>query len=233
MWGSPELDGMATVTACLPAAAAHEALAHVDARARHLSRQDDESRTLAQLRADVFVDLLRTGWTDAATPAPTAAGSPVRASVAVTIPVMTLLGVSDEPATLDGYGPIDLGTAKRLAGTATSWVRVLTHPVSGTVLDIDRRAYRVPADLRRWLGVAQPTCVFPGCGRPSRDCDVDHRVDWQYGGTTSSDNLDPVCERHHTLKHGSRWESHRCPSTGATLWTSPTAAQWEADPPPF
>jgi hypothetical protein len=234
VWRTPELDGMATLTAYVPAAAAEEVFGHVDKRARHLSRQDDESRTLAQLRADVFVDLLMTGSAGAVASAPTVTGAPAaRASVAVTIPVLTLLGVSEEPATLDGYGPIDLAKAKRLAGDATSWVRILTHPVSGTVLDVDRRAYRIPADLRRWLGVAQPTCAFPGCGRSSRDCDIDHRVDWQYGGTTSNDNLDPVCEHHHTLKHESRWESYRCPSTGATWWISPTAAESQADPPPF
>jgi len=244
VWITPELDGMATLTACLPAAAAHGALARVDAMARHLSRQDDEDRTLAQLRADVLVDLLTTGSTDASTSitaspststaaSASASASAVRPSIAVTIPVLTLLGLSDEPATLDGYGPIDLATAKRLAGSTPSLVRVLTHPITGTVLDVDRRAYRVPADLRRWLGVAQPTCVFPGCARSSRDCDVDHRLDWQYGGTTSSDNLDPVCEHHHTLKHESRWESYRCPSTGVTWWISPTAARWSADPPPF
>ena len=234
VWMTPELDGMATLTACLPAAAAHGALARVDAMARHLSHQDDEHRTLAQLRADVFIDLLTTGSTDAvASTSMATSASPARTSVAVTIPVMSLLGASEEPATLDGFGPIDLATAKRLAGAATSWVRVLTHPVSGTVLDVDRRAYRVPADLRRWLGVTQPTCVFPGCSRSSRDCDVDHRVDWQHGGTTSSDNLDPLCENHHMVKHGSRWESYRCPSTGVTWWISPTAARWSADPPPF
>lgn len=58
--------------------------------------------------------------------------------MAITVPVMTLLVESDEPATLDGYGPIDLDTAKCLAGSATSCIRVLTHPVTGTVLDVDR-----------------------------------------------------------------------------------------------
>jgi hypothetical protein len=234
VWRAPELDGMATLTAYLPAAAAEEVFGEVDERARHLSRQEDESRTLAQLRADVFVDLLVTGSADAVASSSTAIGAPpARASVAITIPALTLLGVSEEPATLDGYGPIDLVTAKRLAGAATSWVRILTHPVSGTVLDVDRRTYRVPAALRRRLGAVQPTCAFPGCGRSFRDCDIDHRVDWQYGGATSSDNLDPLCQHHHTLKHESRWESSRCPSTGATWWISPTAAEWQADPPPF
>ena len=84
------------------------------------------------------------------------------------MPVLTLLGQADEPATLDGYGPIDLETARRLAGGAKSWVRILTHPVTGTVLDVDRKTYRVPKALRRWLGVREPVCPFPGCIRSAR-----------------------------------------------------------------
>ncbi|NYE19957.1 HNH endonuclease signature motif containing protein [Microbacterium immunditiarum] len=155
------------------------------------------------------------------------------AGVAVTIPVLTLLGESDEPAILHEYGPIDRDTARRLAGDASSWVRMLTHPVTGTVLDVDRRTYRVPADLRRWLGVAHPTCVFPGCSRPARDCDVDHRVDWQHGGTTSAENLAPECESHHRLKHGSLWKLERDPDAGAMRWVSPSGHEADADPPPF
>jgi len=101
----------------------------VDEAARHLRALEGESRRLAQLRADVAIDLLR----NAAGPA--GSGKP---AVAVTIPVLTLLGHGDEPAILDGYGPIDRDTAARLAGDATSWVRILTHPVTGTVLDLER-----------------------------------------------------------------------------------------------
>ena len=78
---------------------------------------------------------------------------------------MTVLGHDDGPAILDGYGPIDLDTARRLAGEASSWIRILTHPVTGTVLDVDRTTYRVPKALRRWLGVRDPVCVGPGCTR--------------------------------------------------------------------
>lgn len=48
----------------------------------------------------------------------------IRPRVLVTVPALTLLGVSDEPATLEGYGPIDHDTAMRLAATAP------LHPAS-------------------------------------------------------------------------------------------------------
>ncbi|MFH8251911.1 DUF222 domain-containing protein [Microbacterium sp. B2969] len=226
VWSAAELDGMGSLGASMPAAKARAAWSRIDAIARRLAAAKGEERTLAQLRADVFADLLISGVTEAA-------GPNIRAIVAITVPVLTLLGASDEPAMLEGYGPIDIETAKQLAGSATSWIRVLTDPVTGTVLDVDRRTHRVPADLQRWIQVTQATCVFPGCSRPARECDLDHRLDWQYGGTTSSDNLDPACEHHHMIKHGTRWESYRCPATGVTWWVSPTGMRSASDPAPF
>lgn len=249
VWVTPELDGMAFLSALLPAADAHAVKARLDAAAGHLHHQGGETRTLAQLRVDVFTDLLTTGpgsdaasrsrSGDAATGGGTAPGrgatpsESVTAVVAITVPVLALLGESSEPATLDGYGPIDLDTAKRLAGSATSWVRILTHPITGTVLDVDRTTYRVPKALRRWLGVQHPVCTFAGCARLARNCHIDHLRDWQHGGITAEMNLAPECERHHRLKHGSGWSVRKDPYTGAVTWTSPTGYVADGDPPPF
>lgn len=154
------------------------------------------------------------------------------ATVVVTIPALTLLGHDTVPATLEGYGPIDLATARRLAGRATSWIRLLTHPVTGAPLVLDRTTYRVPVELRRWLGVRSPTCVFPGCGRAARECDIDHLTAWADGGTTDDDNLDPKCRHHHRLRHESRWDVDHPPGE-ATSWTSPLGGRYGTDPPPF
>jgi hypothetical protein len=289
VWLTPELDGMATLTALLPADRAHDALTRVDRIARHLRVASGEERTLAQLRADAVADLLTsgapgsagafagadagpTGANGGASPgagvspaagAPPAAGAFMpprgagpdvaddglaretptppssaprpdrRPSVVVTVPALTLLGAGTEPATLDGYGPIDLDTARRLAGEASSWVRVLTHPLTGAPLALDRSTYRVPTALRRWLGVTSPTCVFPGCGRPARECDLDHLTAWNDGGATDDDNLAPECRHHHRLRHESRWGPSRDPDTGEMRWTSPLGAEVAEDPPPF
>lgn len=154
------------------------------------------------------------------------------ATVVVTIPALTLLGRDTEPATLEGYGPIDLDTARRLAGTATSWIRLLTHPVTGAPLVLDRKTYRVPVALRRWLGITSPTCVFPGCGRAARDCDLDHLTAWADGGTTDDDNLDPKCRHHHRLRHETRWDI-AATTDGGAAWLSPLGGTYGTDPPPF
>ena len=71
---------------------------------------------------------------------------------------MTLLGLSEEPASLDGYGPIDPDTAHRLCANAPGFYRLLTHPETGVVLPLGRDKYRIPRRLRRWLAVRDKTC---------------------------------------------------------------------------
>lgn len=129
----------------------------------------------------------------------------IQATVAVTVPVLALLGHSDSPATLEGYGPMDAETARILAGRARSFRRILTHPETGVVLSVGRDRYAVPADLRAALRLRDETCRFPGCSRRARRCDLDHITDWALGGTTDHDNLMTVCRRHHRLKHLSTW----------------------------
>lgn len=222
VWIENEVDGMAVLSMRLPADVAHRGYAAIDGAARSLRDCADEPRTLDQLRADVAGDRL-TGATSGGRP---------NVSVAVTVPVLTLLGASDEPATLDGYGPIDAETARRLAAHAPSFTRLLTHPVSGGLLDVDRTSYRPPADLKRWLAVTDVLCTFPGCGRLARNSDIDHTVDRQHGGATRAGNLAHLCRHHHRLKHQTRWKVWQAPDRKIT-WTSPTGHERDADPPPF
>ncbi|TAL41944.1 MAG: HNH endonuclease [Salinibacterium sp.] len=227
VWLDGDIDGMCWFGAYLPADVGQRAIVHVDRLAAGLVSQPDETRTLAQLRADVVGDLLA-GVLGACGEG---AGTGASVSVAVTVPVMTLLGRDEEPGILDGYGPIDADTARMLAAHAPSFIRILTHPISSTVLDVDRTHYRVPADLKRWLAVSQPTCTFPGCGRRSAECDIDHTIAWEHGGPTRAGNLAHLCRGHHRLKHNSNWNAEHT-ATGLQ-WTSPTGAIRNADPPPF
>ncbi len=196
-------------------------MARLDGIAFDLLTDLDETRTMAQLRADVAADLLIGE-----------VGKDVVVNVALTIPALSLLGADGGSAVLDGAGPIDLETARRLCATAPSFTRVLTDPISSTMLDLERTQYRPTKALRRWLAVRDVTCVFPGCGRVASGCDLDHTVAWADGGATSADNLAHLCRKHHVMKHESRWKVERPPG-GATIWTSPTGHVRTADPPPF
>lgn len=243
VWMTAELDGMASITALLPAAGARGMMAQLDRAARRLRAAPDEERTLAQLRTDVLADLIvrpeapapaaSDTLRDAAADDRPEAPSPVQATVIVTVPALTLLGRGSDPAVLEGYGPIDLDTARRLAGDARSWIRLLTDPVTAAPLVLDRKTCRVPVALRRWLGITSPTCAFPGCARRAAECDMDHRRAWAEGGGTDADNLEPTCRHHHRLRHDTLWSPLRTPSEGDAAWTSPLGGSYGADPPPF
>ena len=148
----------------------------------------------------------------------------MRPVVAVTVPVLTLLGRSDQPGHLDGYGPIDPETARVLAAGAPSFIRILTHPETGTILSVGRERYTVPADLRTWLRLRDQTCRFPGCHQAALRSEIDHNVAFREGGTrgtTDADNLAHLCRKHHRLKHTSRWQVSQAPDATLT-WVSPT-----------
>ena len=142
-------------------------------------------------------------------------------TVIVTVPMMTLLGLGEEPGNLDGYGPIDPDTARRMAGQATSFLRLLTHPETGVPLSLGTEHYRVPRDLKTWLQVRDGTCRFPGCGRAAMACDIDHTVAREHGGPTDALNLAHLCTEHHRLKHASTWKVRQL-GGGVLEWTSPT-----------
>lgn len=156
----------------------------------------------------------------------------LRPTVVVTVPVLTLLGRSDEPGCLDGYGPIDPDTARALAANAPSFVRVLTHPETGAVLSVGRDRYTVPADLRTWLRIRDETCRFPGCQRRAVRADVDHTVPFREGGhrgATAAENLAHLCPSHHRLKHMTRWSVSQH-ADGRLTWTSPTGRVHTTEP---
>lgn len=219
-------DGMAELLATLPAVLAHGirdrltqmAKTVVDAEAAEPRGGDHagttERRTLDQVRADVLADTLLGG-------APLAHGDgidAIRGAVQVTVPVLTLAGLADDAAFLSGTGPVDGESARRLAGSASGWDRVMTHPVSGAVLAVDR--YRPSDELRRSLRVRDEHCRFPGCRRAALRCDLDHTHDAALGGQTSADNLAHLCRFHHTLKHQSSWQVENL-GDGRLRWTSP------------
>jgi Domain of unknown function (DUF222) len=221
----PTRDGMAWLNAYLPA----EQAIGIDDRLAQLAgilKTEGEERTLAQLRADILCDLLVDGEIPTSD---VSLARGVRPRVLVTVPVMTLLGHENEPAQLEGYGPIDAETARRLSAHAPSFTRLLTHPETGAVLSVGQDKYVVPKDLRTWLRVRDETCRFPGCSRRAGGCEVDHTVDWQYEGETRHDNLAHLCPSHHHLKHQTKWQVTNS-RDGTLTWTSPAGREYTTSP---
>lgn len=294
VWLDEGRDGMAWLTAHLPAPLAHAAYDRLTRTARHLTANDHKDdaghgRTLAQARADTLTALLLDDGTLDHTAAPSPDEQPtrprpdhrddandstatngrtndsthgdlddaelqhernllatlarsIRPQVTVTVPVLTLLGITDAPATMNGHVPIDPDTARQLTALAPSLRRILTDPESGTVLSAGRTTYTVPADLKALVRARDTTCRFPGCTHPATHADLDHTQPWATGGTTSATNLAALCRRHHTVKHQTSWHVRQIDTTGTddhhtggggTLeWTSPTGRRHITAPEP-
>lgn len=184
-----------------------------------------ESRTLGQIRADILADTLLTAAPTAHVDDPRLTGlAAIRGTVRVTIPLATLAGVGEEPALLDGIGPIDPDLVRRIAAIEPGWDVVFTHGCTGLPVAVDR--YRPSAELKRFLRARDERCRFPGCRRHAEHCDLDHTIDAAHGGQTSTGNLGGFCRRHHTLKHATPWRVEQI-SHGRFRWTSPTGGVYD------
>ncbi|WP_091422282.1 HNH endonuclease signature motif containing protein [Arthrobacter sp. OV608] len=156
--------------------------------------------------------------------------SGIRAQVLVTVPVFSLMGSTDEPAMLDGHGPIPPSMARRLvADGAASFYRVLVDPRDGAPLEIGRTNYRVSKAMRQWLRLRDGKCPFPGCNNPSLDNEADHILAWDIGGSTGISNLGQPCPKHHKLRHTSGWKPTPASKTEPPGWTSPTGRHYKSE----
>lgn len=153
-----------------------------------------DDRTLDNKRADLLADLLlgRNGDT----------GGTVRAGaiIAVTVPVTTLAGVTDEPGeSFDGQFVLPADLVRDLAREpGTLFHRLLTDPL-GHILDVTEIGRFPSAKLRIAVQARDGTCQVPTCSRPAMDCDLDHEKPHPRG-PTSADNLRPLCRKHHRMK---------------------------------
>ncbi|MDR6416494.1 DUF222 domain-containing protein [Pseudarthrobacter sulfonivorans] len=232
---APDRDGMAWLSAYLPADQAAGIWNRSTAAARAL-QSPTEARTLTQLRADTAAAWLLGGTLDGTLGGSVdgAAGlipSP-KAQVLVTVPVFALMGLTDEAAILDGYGPIPPSMARALvADGAESFHRVLTDPRDGAPLEIGRESYRIPKALRQWLRLRDGKCQFPGCSNQSLDNEADHLKAWAHGGTTGISNLAQLCPKHHRLKHTKSWKPTTASPNEPPGWISPTGRHYQSEQP--
>ncbi len=162
--------------------------------AARAQRAAGDERTLDQLRSDLAMGLL-TG-TGSEVPLPAYA----RPVINVTVPIQTLMGISDEPGELSGGTVIPAGLARAIAQRpGSTWHRMLTDP-AGHQVELSTKSYQPTAPIWRSVVAQWGSCFRPGCDRPAVECEADHRVAWPQG-PTSSTNLWPGCKSDHKAKH--------------------------------
>ena len=243
-------DGMADLIACISAPFAYGIKDRLNRMAREVKLAEAEGgsgtaagagagacteklpRSMDQIRADLLTDLLLAADPNAIAASGATGVASIQARVQVIVaedPVAQTVPAADsEPATLEGYGPIDTESARFFAASAPHWERITVSPTSGSVISVD--TYRPTAEQRRFLGARDLHCRFPGCRVALNRCDIDHTVDAALGGPTSTDNLAHLCRGHHTLKHHSAWSVRQEPD-GTLIWMSPTGRTCSEPPP--
>lgn len=106
--------------------------------------------------------------------------------------------------------------------------QVTIRPVRDQSAHLRVDAYEVPDRLAEQVDERDGTCVHPWCTRPAHRCDHDHCQPYDRGGPTSSDNIAPLCRRHHRAKTHAGW-TYRFLRPGAYLWRSPTGLWFHRD----
>jgi hypothetical protein len=195
-------------------------------RLARAAKSKDDPRTMDQLRADVFMDLLSGRHQQHS------ANSRDRAIVDIQVDLTTLTGLSDNPGQIPGWGPVIADIAREVAETQTEseWRITVTDPDTGSVIHNGSTRRRPTAGQRREVEARNPTCVFPGCRMPATECDIDHHLAREHGGPTQPWNLGPLCRHDHVGKHRG-WKLEQI-APGVYQWTSPLGHTYTIGPDP-
>lgn len=121
--------------------------------------------------------------------------------------------VTGETCEIDGVGPIDVASAKRLFGDAIVDIIIKDGVDVRTVAHAGRTANRrqKAALLVNW------ECEIQGCNR-TRHLEIDHIIPYTESGQSDFEDLGPKCRWHHNLKTYKGWrDGPRGPDGKRTL----------------
>jgi len=145
---------------------------------------------------------------------------------------LALHNAGDGLATLKTHTGRQLGivTVEQVQGwCAADGAQITVRPTLDTNVPIESACYQPSSRLRDLVVALNPRCVFPHCTRAADNLDLDHIIEHNRGGPTSSDNLAPLCRRHHRAKTHTSWTYTRL-SDGEYLWRSPHGYAFVTDP---
>ncbi len=217
----PNPDGTANLTGVnLPPHRVAAIRAYLTRLARRLRRLGDP-RTMDQLRADLYVELLSGRG-------PGGAGD-ASGFVELRVDLATLVGLDDLPGDVGGYGPIIADLARQLAISSPDleWRYVITDPDTGRLRQVGTTRRRPTTRMRRFVTARDPVCPYPGCVASTGDAEIDHIRPWAEGGPTTTGNLAPPCPKHHQLRHRIGW-SYAPFGDADYLWTTRLGHQYVA-----
>ncbi|MEI8083853.1 MAG: DUF222 domain-containing protein, partial [Actinomycetes bacterium] len=245
----PRPDAMMTLCALLPAADAQYVYSVIDRAARRrvgaltaaaAAGREAQVPGVDATRADILVELAaRLAADEQGADGQSAGigtiGGPAR-TVAVVIDLLTALGLAENPGHIPGYGSVPAAVARELALDA-NWVRWITDPVAGDLLDAGRRTYRPGVALRGFIIARDQYCRFPSCSALAAGAttEIDHAQPFDHsdpdaGGLTIRQNLGALCKRHHQYKSSGLWNIATSDSDGSCEWASPSGHRYPSIP---
>ena len=226
----PAPETMSYLTGYLPVAQGVAVYTSLKATADSLRSQGDE-RSRSQIMADLLVERV-TGQQSAESPA-------VEVSVVMTDQALFNTGPgAQEPAHVEGFGPVPADLARRLVLAADAgaevWLRrFYAHPESGQLAGMDSRRRLFGGALRKLLVVRDQWCRTPWCDAPIRH--VDHVRAATDGGETSVANGQGLCEACNHAKEAPGWRARASGGGHAArhevVTSTPTGHLYRSRPP--
>ncbi|MGY0386174.1 HNH endonuclease [Nocardioides sp. WG-D5] len=199
-------------------------------QAANAARAAGDERTRGQVMADTLVDRITGRSTAEAKP---------RIEVKIVMTADSLASTSDQPAMVEGYGPVPAAWAREALADAEVFVRRLFTDPAGQLVAMESRSRKAPEGLAEFITTRDGgACRTVGCDAPIRN--IDHVQRHADGGSTSAQNLQGLCERCNQAKEAIGWQARPGPDGSITTitptghtYTSPPPDTWAQDPPPL
>jgi hypothetical protein len=225
----PAPDTMTWLGALLPVKDGVAVFAALDQAAKTAAAAGDE-RTRGQVMADTLVDRVTGRSANDAKP---------RVEVKIVMSADSLTADADQPAMVEGYGPVPAGWARKALSDAEVFVRRLFTDPAGQLVAMESRARKAPDGLAEFVATRDGgICRTVGCDAPIRN--IDHIQRHTDGGETSAVNLQGLCERCNQAKEALGWQARPGPDGSITTitptghtYTSPPPDSWQSNPPPL
>jgi len=152
-----------------------------------------------------------------------------RSMVNVHVGADVVLGVSDNPVYLDGYGWTPAPVGRRVLSEDAEMRRIIDDPITGHTLDISAKTYLPSPAMALAARMRDQVCTFPTCDTRAADCQLDHTIPHPKGRTgsgkpgdrhqTSVDGLGTLCDSDHRMKTLGGWQIAHTPH--GWEWISP------------
>jgi hypothetical protein len=170
----------------------------------------DDPRSTEQIRASALLSLLKAG----AEVDDNAILARKRPTVQIIITATELTQPNnDGVAFIEGTRyPVTKRTIDRLI-CDTGYTPLITHPATGSPLDLGRDVRLFTPTQRTTLATLQGGCVWNGCDKPPTMCETHHITPWAQHGKTNIHDGVLLCRYHHHQLHNHNWHITRTTTT--------------------